>query len=182
MPPTLTPSLSQVPRRVPLHLFPQDDLRPGQPRSGGPQRNNQRRSRLIDSSRPSIPHILCYSPLLPPRPSPSLAMSTQPQATLASLLSSSSFLLAYTLPLFLLSLLLTFAGAFLTLDRTRAFAPRYDALQPPEATRIQHAEVLLKKIFRLEGGIGGIALGFVFGGMLRLLVQSALRLMAAQSI
>ncbi|TBU27061.1 hypothetical protein BD311DRAFT_724967 [Dichomitus squalens] len=90
-------------------------------------------------------------------------MSTQSLLTLASLLPSSSFLLAYTLPLFFLSLLLTFAGAFLTLDRTRAFAPRYDSLQPPEATRIQHAEVLLKKVFRLEGGLGGIALGFVFG-------------------
>ena len=109
-------------------------------------------------------------------------MSTTAETTLSSLLSSSPYLLAYALPLLFLSLLLTFAGAFLTLDRTRAFAPRYDALQPPEATRIQHAEVLLKKIFRLEGGIGGIALGFVFGGMLRPLVRSALRLMAAQSI
>ncbi|KAI0714087.1 hypothetical protein C8T65DRAFT_645461 [Cerioporus squamosus] len=90
-------------------------------------------------------------------------MSTAAETTLSSLLSSSSFLLAYALPLFFLSLLLTFAGAFLTLDRTRAFAPRYDALTPSETTKIQHAEVLFKRIFRIEGGIGGIALGFVTG-------------------
>ncbi|KAI1793230.1 hypothetical protein LXA43DRAFT_1001489 [Ganoderma leucocontextum] len=90
-------------------------------------------------------------------------MSSLVHTTLASLLPSSSFLLAYSLPLLFLSLLLTFAGAFLTLDRTRAFAPRYDALQPPETTRIQHAEVLFKNIFRVEGGMGGTALGFVFG-------------------
>ena len=91
-------------------------------------------------------------------------MSTTAETTLSSLLSSSPYLLAYALPLLFLSLLLTFAGAFLTLDRTRAFAPRYDALKPPEATKFQHAEVLLKTIFRIEGGIGGIALGFVTGG------------------
>ncbi|TFK86845.1 hypothetical protein K466DRAFT_492029 [Polyporus arcularius HHB13444] len=89
-------------------------------------------------------------------------MSTA-ETTLSSLLSSSSFLLAYALPLFFLSLLLTLAGAFLTLDRTRTFAPRYDALSPSETTKIQHAEVLFKRIFRIEGGIGGIALGFVTG-------------------
>lgn len=92
-------------------------------------------------------------------------MSSVVQTTLSSFLPSSSFLLAYSLPLLFLSLLLTFAGAFLTLDRTRAFAPRYDALQPPEATTIQHAEVLFKNVFRIEGGVGGTALGFVFGGM-----------------
>ncbi|PIL22324.1 hypothetical protein GSI_15012 [Ganoderma sinense ZZ0214-1] len=90
-------------------------------------------------------------------------MSSILQTTLSSLLPSSSFLLAYSLPLLFLSLLLAFAGAFLTLDRTRAFAPRYDALRPPEATRIQHAEVLFKNVFRIEGGVGGTALGFVFG-------------------
>ncbi|KAH9912699.1 uncharacterized protein BXZ73DRAFT_56051 [Epithele typhae] len=90
-------------------------------------------------------------------------MSSNATTTLASLLSSSSFLLAYTLPLLFLSLLLAFAGAFLTLDRTRAFAPRYDALRPPETTKVQHAEIVLQSVFRLEGGIGGIAVGFVTG-------------------
>lgn len=92
-------------------------------------------------------------------------MSSHTEITLASLLVSSPYLLAYALPLLFFSLLLTFAGAFLALDRTRAFAPRYDALQPPETTKIQHAEVVLKNVFRLEGGIGGIAIGFVTGGM-----------------
>lgn len=91
-------------------------------------------------------------------------MSTSTETTLSSLLSSSPYLLAYALPLLFLSLLLTFAGAFLTLDRTRAFAPRYDALHSPETTKVQHAEAVVKRIFRLEGGIGGIAVGYVFGG------------------
>ena len=92
-------------------------------------------------------------------------MSSSTESTLSSLLASTSYLLAYALPLLFCSLLLTFAGAFLALDRTRAFAPRYDAIRPPEATKIQHAEVVFKNIFRLEGGLGGIALGFVTGGM-----------------
>ncbi|OSD02412.1 hypothetical protein PYCCODRAFT_1410891 [Trametes coccinea BRFM310] len=90
-------------------------------------------------------------------------MAAPTDTALSDLLSSSPYLLAYALPLLFLSLLLTFAGAFLTLDRTRAFAPRYDALQPPEATRIQHAEVVVKRVFRLEGGVGGIAIGFATG-------------------
>ncbi|KAI0350347.1 hypothetical protein OH77DRAFT_1489218 [Trametes cingulata] len=90
-------------------------------------------------------------------------MSTSTGTTLTSLLSSSPYLLAYGLPLLCCSLLLTFAGAFLTLDRTRAFAPRYDALHPAETTRIQHAEAVVKRVFRLEGGIGGIAVGYVTG-------------------
>ncbi|KAH9849519.1 hypothetical protein C2E23DRAFT_839591 [Lenzites betulinus] len=90
-------------------------------------------------------------------------MSAHTQATLTALLPSSPYLLAYALPLLSLSLLLTFAGAFLTLDRTRVFAPRYDALSPPETTKIQHAEAAVKRVLRLEGGIGGAAIGFVTG-------------------
>ncbi|KAI0655484.1 hypothetical protein C8Q70DRAFT_1020299 [Cubamyces menziesii] len=90
-------------------------------------------------------------------------MSTHTDIALSDLLPSSPYLLAYALPLLLLSLLLTFSGAFLTLDRTRAFAPRYDALQPPENTRVQHAEAVVKRVFRLEGGIGGIAIGYTTG-------------------
>lgn len=91
-------------------------------------------------------------------------MSTHTDTALSDLLPSSPYILAYALPLLLLSLLLTFAGAFLTLDRTRAFAPRYDALQPPENTRVQHAEAVVKRVFRLEGGIGGMAIGYTTGG------------------
>ncbi|KAI0761979.1 hypothetical protein BD413DRAFT_665887 [Trametes elegans] len=90
-------------------------------------------------------------------------MSASPETTLTSLLPSSPYLLAYALPLLCFSLVLTFAGAFFTLDRTRAFAPRYDALHPTDTTTIQHAEVMAKRIFRLEGGIGGIAIGYATG-------------------
>ncbi|KAI0823299.1 hypothetical protein BC628DRAFT_1325331 [Trametes gibbosa] len=90
-------------------------------------------------------------------------MSAHTQATLTALLPSSPYLLAYALPLLFLSLLLTFAGAFLTLDRTRVFSPRYDALSAPETTKIQHAEAVVKRVLRLEGGIGGAAIGYVTG-------------------
>ncbi|CDO75303.1 hypothetical protein BN946_scf184654.g11 [Trametes cinnabarina] len=90
-------------------------------------------------------------------------MAAHTNAALSDLLPTSPHILAYALPLLLLSLLLTFAGAFLTLDRTRAFAPRYDALQPPETNKFQHTEAIVKRIFRLGGGIGGIAVGYVTG-------------------
>ncbi|KAL1744732.1 hypothetical protein HDZ31DRAFT_74032 [Schizophyllum fasciatum] len=71
---------------------------------------------------------------------------------------SSAFALAYALPLFFVSILLTFAGTFLTLDRTRSFPhPSYKAipgtLAPPRR----------KITFALEGGVGGLALGYSFG-------------------
>lgn len=78
-------------------------------------------------------------------------------STLDTLLNSSPYKLAYAVPLLLLSLVLTFAGAFLTLDRTKSFAPKYDAL-PGAFSRP-------KKIrFALEGGIGGALIGYAFGG------------------
>jgi len=70
--------------------------------------------------------------------------------TLISLLPS-SYRLIYALPLLLLSLVLTFAGAFLALDRTRSFSPSKD---------VQHK---IKKFWVLEGGIGGLVLGWMFG-------------------
>ena len=78
--------------------------------------------------------------------------------TLTTLLPSTPYLLAYSLPLLLLSVLLTVAGAFLTLDRTRSFPPSYDTI--PGAF-----DVTKKRFWFLEGGIGGSALGFAFGGM-----------------
>ncbi|KAK7052380.1 hypothetical protein R3P38DRAFT_2860009 [Favolaschia claudopus] len=77
--------------------------------------------------------------------------------TLTTLLPSTSYLLAYSLPLLLLSILLTFAGAFLTLDRSRSFpAERYGVL--PGA--FEHKKRIL---FLLEGGVGGLAAGYAFG-------------------
>ncbi|KAL0960840.1 hypothetical protein HGRIS_005856 [Hohenbuehelia grisea] len=79
--------------------------------------------------------------------------------TLSTLLPTTSFLLAYSLPLLLISSVLTFAGCFLTLDRSRSFAPRYEAIpgafeQRPKKTKFT---------WMLEGGIGGLASGYVFG-------------------
>jgi hypothetical protein len=60
------------------------------------------------------------------------------------------FDLAYSIPLLLLSLILTFAGTFLTLDRTRSFTPK-------DTSTRKTAPI------RLEGGIGGLAAGYTFG-------------------
>jgi len=80
---------------------------------------------------------------------------------LTDLLSSSPYRLAYDLPLFALSLLLAFAGAFLTLDRTRSFRPRSDPLHVPGYLN------LTKKSRRvhlyLQSGLGGVAIGYSFG-------------------
>jgi hypothetical protein len=79
---------------------------------------------------------------------------------LMSLLPSSSYTLAYTLPLLLSSLCLTFAGAFLTLDRSRSFPPKYDSV-PGDFIAQKRPR---KFHWLLEGGIGGLASGYVFGG------------------
>ncbi|KAJ7176570.1 hypothetical protein C8R46DRAFT_1160522 [Mycena filopes] len=66
-------------------------------------------------------------------------MAVDDSTTLTTLLPSTAYLLAYALPLLFISLLLTFAGAFLTLDRSRSIH------------------------FLLEGGVGGLAAGYAFG-------------------
>lgn len=84
-------------------------------------------------------------------------MTVNDQYPLTTLFPSTPYLLAYALPLFLLSLVLTFAGTFLTLDRTRSFAPHYDAV-PGAYERPK------KFRFVLEGGAGGLIIGYLFGG------------------
>lgn len=79
--------------------------------------------------------------------------------TLTTLLPSTTFSLAYSLPLLFLSLLVTFSGTFFTLDRTRQFAPKDDLL--PGAFDSPKR----KPKWLLEGGIGGLAIGYSFGGM-----------------
>ena len=76
---------------------------------------------------------------------------------LMAMLSSTPSDLAYGLPLLLISLVLTFAGSFLTLERTRYFSPRNDALSLPGATKKKAPR------FYLEGGVGGLAAGYAFG-------------------
>jgi hypothetical protein len=58
-----------------------------------------------------------------------------------------AILLAFSAPV-------TFAGAFLTLDRTRSFAP----------SNLGTTTAIKKKKWRLEGGIGGLLGGWIVGG------------------
>lgn len=89
-------------------------------------------------------------------------MSVNSQLT--PLLPSARYLLVYTIPLLLTSVLLTFAGTFLTLDRTRTFPPAdksYASLSAPGGLTLDKKKRKLTWI--LEGGLGGIAGGFAFG-------------------
>ena len=84
---------------------------------------------------------------------------------------STAHLLAYSIPLLLLSVLITFAGTFLTLDRTRTFSPRTDITQPLSGSFDNSSKTLVTKVekkfarlkFRLDGGVGGLVIGYVFG-------------------
>ncbi|SRR6266851_4427158 len=80
---------------------------------------------------------------------------------LTDLLSSLPYRLAYDLPLFALSLLLAFAGAFLTLDRTRSFRPRSDPLHVPGYLNLTKKSRRVR--LYLQGGLGGVAIGYSFG-------------------
>lgn len=83
---------------------------------------------------------------------------------LLNLLSTTPYALAYALPLLLLSFPVTFAGAFLTLDRTRIFASRNDS------GYVGHTPGLFelkprRSGFRipLQGGLGGLLGGYLVG-------------------
>jgi hypothetical protein len=84
-----------------------------------------------------------------------------PAIELTDLLPSTSYRLAYALPLLLLSTLLAFAGSFFTLDRTRSFRPRSDPLHVPGSFSLTKNP----RRFRLylQGGLGGLAIGHSFG-------------------
>ncbi|KAH8077047.1 hypothetical protein BXZ70DRAFT_963409 [Cristinia sonorae] len=77
---------------------------------------------------------------------------------LSTMLPSTSYVLIYSIPLLLVSIILAFAGAFLTLDRTRTFSPRHPLGPAPKSRICPH---LIKTY--LEGGVGGVAAGFAFG-------------------
>jgi len=87
--------------------------------------------------------------------------SSMPALELTDLLPSTSYRLAYGLPLLLLSTLLAFAGSFFTLDRTRSFRPRSDPLNVPGSFSLTKNP----RRFRLylQGGLGGLAIGYSFG-------------------
>lgn len=89
-------------------------------------------------------------------------MNPDTDPVFSELLPTASFLLVYSLPLLLISLLLNFAGAFLTLDRSRSF--------PPQNLReYTHALTRYDKIIHLahqflQTGLGGWATGYTFAG------------------
>ena len=96
-------------------------------------------------------------------------MSSDTISQLPPLLPTTPYLLAYTLPLLLLSLVLTFAGTFLTLDRTRSFPPSgagstYAPLPIPGGFANKSTKSLASK-WVLEGGVGGLIGGYAFGGV-----------------
>ncbi|KAG8687772.1 hypothetical protein FRC09_013301 [Ceratobasidium sp. 395] len=70
-------------------------------------------------------------------------------ATVSTILRS-PFHLIYALPLLFVSITLLFAGTFLTLDRTQSFASSPDVKKKPP-------------FYRLESGIGGLAIGWALG-------------------
>jgi len=61
--------------------------------------------------------------------------------------------LVYAVPLLVLSLPITFAAAFLTLDRTRTFTPMSVAVSTPSCGP-----------WRFQGGVGGMLGGWALGG------------------
>ncbi|KAM6497588.1 hypothetical protein JOM56_005536 [Amanita muscaria] len=107
--------------------------------------------------------------------------------TLPTLLSTKPILLVYTIPLLIISVLLTFAGTFLILDRSYSFSPRHgrtdkyiyplsprhsrwkrhkhyeDDDDPKRASFEQEKEPGWFWWWRLEAGVGGLAVGYLFG-------------------
>jgi hypothetical protein len=90
-------------------------------------------------------------------------MATSTSTELTDLLRFTAYRLTYALPLLVLSTLLTFAGAFLTLDRTRSFRPRRDPHQVPGSFNLTKRSRRVR--FYLQGGLGGLAIGYSFGRM-----------------
>lgn len=89
---------------------------------------------------------------------------------LTDLLPSTSYTLVYSLPLLLLSFVLTFAGTFLMLDRSRSFPPSADYTALPGAFEKSKKH---KFVWFLEGGIGGLACGYTTGCELQFLGSHA---------
>ncbi|KAI0051073.1 hypothetical protein FA95DRAFT_1587368 [Auriscalpium vulgare] len=92
-----------------------------------------------------------------------MAALNESKVALPDLLPTTSYDLAYSLPLFFTSIFLAFAGAFLTLDRTRSFAPRNAALQMPNTASFDLSRRKRRLSFYLEGGLGGLLIGWAFG-------------------
>ncbi len=91
-------------------------------------------------------------------------------ASLTLLLPLTPYLLAYAVPLLTTSLFLAFSGTFFTLDRSRAFPSAAKESDTSYAAPVNPGRIttLAKKPWKvtwaLEGGLGGLAGGFAFGG------------------
>lgn len=90
--------------------------------------------------------------------------------SLSSILPS-PYNLVYAVPLLVASLPLTFTGAFLTLDRTRTFAPQADVDAIPGEFDFKNKKSRLKSWWGLEGGVGGLAGGWACGAYLATFVS-----------
>jgi hypothetical protein len=74
-------------------------------------------------------------------------------AMVVSQVLGAPYQLAYAIPLLVLSLPITFAAAFLTLDRTRTFVPTSTAISTPS-----------RSPWQFHGGVGGMLGGWALGG------------------
>lgn len=85
----------------------------------------------------------------------------------------SHFVLIYAIPILVAAMPVTFAGAFLTLDRTRSFAPQVllDTMPGEYHSKIRKT-IMIKSWLGFEGGVGGLSGGWLFGGRLRLLLTT----------
>lgn len=85
--------------------------------------------------------------------------------SLISLLLTTPYVLIYCIPLLLFSLILTFAGTFLILDRSRSFPPssEVDYVVLPAPGTFGQKQGGHKFIWLLEGGVGGLLSGYAFG-------------------
>lgn len=75
----------------------------------------------------------------------------------------SPFSVVYVLPLVLTSFVLTVSGAFFTLDRSHSFRPAGIDDHPDH--------IVPHPLWKFDGGIGGLAIGFCFGGQLMILLS-----------
>ncbi|PPQ97818.1 hypothetical protein CVT26_012919 [Gymnopilus dilepis] len=90
---------------------------------------------------------------------------------LTPLLPTTPYLLAYALPLLLLSIFVTFSGTFFTLDRSRSFPPLDGGSSSLKGYAAVPGGLAFEKTtgrkkglkWYFEGGIGGLAGGYLFG-------------------
>ncbi|KAJ3516969.1 hypothetical protein NLJ89_g800 [Agrocybe chaxingu] len=89
---------------------------------------------------------------------------SRPLSQLTPLLPTSSYLLPYAVPLLLLSLFFTFTGTFFTLDRTRSFPTRNAGISYASLPgALDHPKKKRRFTWALEGGVGGLIGGYLFG-------------------